>query len=74
MADQSEAGRAGMFSRRTNQRQDAQVCSHGEPIRRRKRGYILGLPVIRFFGVPSSRSTVASSGRGRSDWRGSPEI
>ena len=32
---------AGIFSRRTNQTQQAQVYSHDGPIRRRRRGYIL---------------------------------
>eukprot|EP00976_Prorocentrum_cordatum_P049832 1005296-Prorocentrum_minimum.AAC.2 len=36
-ADQSDAGSAGKFSRRTNQTQEAQVNSHDGPIRRRKR-------------------------------------
>eukprot|EP00959_Pyramimonas_sp_CCMP1952_P183422 3835103-Pyramimonas_sp.AAC.1 len=43
-ADQSDARRAGIFSRRTNQTQEAQearVYSHDGPIRCRKRGYIL---------------------------------
>eukprot|EP00959_Pyramimonas_sp_CCMP1952_P348054 7290178-Pyramimonas_sp.AAC.1 len=31
-ADQSDAGSAGTFSRRTNQTQEAQVYSHGGPI------------------------------------------
>eukprot|EP00976_Prorocentrum_cordatum_P057856 1165860-Prorocentrum_minimum.AAC.1 len=38
---QSDAGSAGIFSRRTNQPQAAQVYSHGGPISRRKRRYIL---------------------------------
>eukprot|EP00976_Prorocentrum_cordatum_P077522 1182722-Prorocentrum_minimum.AAC.1 len=40
-ADQSDAGRAGIFSRRTNQTRDARVYSHGGPIRRETCGYIL---------------------------------
>eukprot|EP00976_Prorocentrum_cordatum_P076349 1182269-Prorocentrum_minimum.AAC.1 len=40
-ADQSHAGSAGIFSRRTNQTQETWVYSHNGPIRRRKRGYIL---------------------------------
>eukprot|EP00959_Pyramimonas_sp_CCMP1952_P314006 6573283-Pyramimonas_sp.AAC.1 len=32
MADQADARRAGIFSRRTNQTQDARVYSHGGPI------------------------------------------
>eukprot|EP00959_Pyramimonas_sp_CCMP1952_P162867 3404867-Pyramimonas_sp.AAC.1 len=40
-ADQSDAGSAGMFSRRTNQTREAQVYSQGGPIRRKKRRYIL---------------------------------
>eukprot|EP00976_Prorocentrum_cordatum_P103114 1193332-Prorocentrum_minimum.AAC.1 len=39
--DQSDAGSAGVFSRRTNLTQEAQVYSHGGPIRRTKRGNIL---------------------------------
>eukprot|EP00959_Pyramimonas_sp_CCMP1952_P274631 5741000-Pyramimonas_sp.AAC.2 len=39
--DQSDAESAGIFSRWTNQTQDARVCSHDGPIRRRTRGYIL---------------------------------
>eukprot|EP00976_Prorocentrum_cordatum_P009141 182463-Prorocentrum_minimum.AAC.1 len=39
--DPSDAGSAGMFSRRTHQTQEARVYSHDEPIRRWKRGYIL---------------------------------
>eukprot|EP00976_Prorocentrum_cordatum_P043609 882349-Prorocentrum_minimum.AAC.1 len=39
--DQSDAGSAGIFSRWTNQTQDARVYSHDGPIRRRKCGYIL---------------------------------
>eukprot|EP00959_Pyramimonas_sp_CCMP1952_P246285 5147621-Pyramimonas_sp.AAC.1 len=31
----------GIFSRRTNQTQEARVYSHDGPIRRRKRGYII---------------------------------
>eukprot|EP00976_Prorocentrum_cordatum_P072330 1180672-Prorocentrum_minimum.AAC.2 len=43
--DQSDAGSAGIFSRRTHQTQEAwtpeaRVYSHDGPIRRRKRGYI----------------------------------
>eukprot|EP00959_Pyramimonas_sp_CCMP1952_P231461 4837985-Pyramimonas_sp.AAC.1 len=35
-------GAAGKLSRRTNQTtQEARICSHDGPIRRRKRGYIL---------------------------------
>eukprot|EP00959_Pyramimonas_sp_CCMP1952_P400448 8390888-Pyramimonas_sp.AAC.1 len=40
----TEKGRvysAGIFSRRTNQTQEAWVYSHNGPTRRRKRGYIL---------------------------------
>eukprot|EP00959_Pyramimonas_sp_CCMP1952_P396652 8310756-Pyramimonas_sp.AAC.1 len=33
-ADQSDAGSVGIFSRRTNQTQEAWVYSHGRPIRR----------------------------------------
>eukprot|EP00976_Prorocentrum_cordatum_P066264 1178239-Prorocentrum_minimum.AAC.1 len=40
-AGQSDAGSAGIFSRRTNQTQEARVYSHDGPIRRRKRRYIL---------------------------------
>eukprot|EP00976_Prorocentrum_cordatum_P084724 1185780-Prorocentrum_minimum.AAC.3 len=36
--DQSGAGSVGIFSRRTNQTQEAWVYSHDGPIRRRKRG------------------------------------
>eukprot|EP00976_Prorocentrum_cordatum_P095809 1190304-Prorocentrum_minimum.AAC.4 len=39
--DQSDAGHAGIFSRRTNRTQDARVYSHEGPIGRRTRGYIL---------------------------------
>eukprot|EP00959_Pyramimonas_sp_CCMP1952_P120663 2522772-Pyramimonas_sp.AAC.2 len=39
--DQSYAGSAGIFSRRANQVQEAQVYSHDGPIRCRKRRYIL---------------------------------
>eukprot|EP00976_Prorocentrum_cordatum_P094901 1189969-Prorocentrum_minimum.AAC.3 len=39
--DQSEAGCAGIFSRRTTRRQDAWVYSHDGPIGGRMRGYIL---------------------------------
>eukprot|EP00976_Prorocentrum_cordatum_P090858 1188282-Prorocentrum_minimum.AAC.1 len=39
--DQSDAGSAGIFSRRTNQTQEARVYYHEGPIGRRKRGYIL---------------------------------
>eukprot|EP00976_Prorocentrum_cordatum_P112760 1195588-Prorocentrum_minimum.AAC.3 len=39
--DQSDAGSAGIFSRWTNQTQEARVYSHDGPIRRRKRRYIL---------------------------------
>eukprot|EP00959_Pyramimonas_sp_CCMP1952_P419528 8787474-Pyramimonas_sp.AAC.1 len=39
--DQSDAGSAGISSRRINQTQEAQVSSHGGPIGRRKRGYVL---------------------------------
>eukprot|EP00959_Pyramimonas_sp_CCMP1952_P178133 3723224-Pyramimonas_sp.AAC.1 len=35
--DQSDAGHVGLFSRRTNQTQDARVYSHDGPLRRRKR-------------------------------------
>eukprot|EP00959_Pyramimonas_sp_CCMP1952_P366225 7670168-Pyramimonas_sp.AAC.1 len=35
---QSDAGSVGIFQRWTNQTQEAWVCSHGGPIRRRKRG------------------------------------
>eukprot|EP00959_Pyramimonas_sp_CCMP1952_P122454 2559986-Pyramimonas_sp.AAC.1 len=35
--DQSDAGSVGIFSRRTNQTQEAWVYSHDRPIRRRKR-------------------------------------
>eukprot|EP00959_Pyramimonas_sp_CCMP1952_P301451 6307155-Pyramimonas_sp.AAC.1 len=35
--DQSDAGCAGIFSRRTNQTQEAWVHSHDGPVRRRKR-------------------------------------
>eukprot|EP00959_Pyramimonas_sp_CCMP1952_P172653 3607622-Pyramimonas_sp.AAC.1 len=41
MADQSDAGTVGMFSRRTNRTKEAWVYSHGGPIGRRKHGYIL---------------------------------
>eukprot|EP00976_Prorocentrum_cordatum_P046585 941240-Prorocentrum_minimum.AAC.1 len=41
MADQSDAGSTGMFSRRTNQTQGVQVYSHGGPIRRSERKCIL---------------------------------
>eukprot|EP00976_Prorocentrum_cordatum_P070915 1180118-Prorocentrum_minimum.AAC.1 len=41
MTDQSDTGSAGIFSRRTNRTQKAKVYSHGGPIRRRKRKYIL---------------------------------
>eukprot|EP00976_Prorocentrum_cordatum_P116402 1196156-Prorocentrum_minimum.AAC.5 len=41
MTDQSDARRAGIFSRRTNQTQNARVYSHNGPIRRKTRGYIL---------------------------------
>eukprot|EP00976_Prorocentrum_cordatum_P112367 1195519-Prorocentrum_minimum.AAC.8 len=40
-ADQSDAGSADIFSKRTNRMQEAQVYSHGGPIGRRKRRYIL---------------------------------
>eukprot|EP00976_Prorocentrum_cordatum_P041654 844633-Prorocentrum_minimum.AAC.1 len=40
-ADQSYAGNAGIFSRRTNRMQDAQAYSHGGPFGCRKRRYIL---------------------------------
>eukprot|EP00976_Prorocentrum_cordatum_P065602 1177969-Prorocentrum_minimum.AAC.3 len=36
--DQSDVGSVGIFSRWTNQMQDAQVYSHDGPIRRRERG------------------------------------
>ena len=39
--DQSYAGSAGIFSRRTNRTQRAWVYSHNGPIRCRKRGYTL---------------------------------
>eukprot|EP00959_Pyramimonas_sp_CCMP1952_P166019 3469931-Pyramimonas_sp.AAC.2 len=39
--DQSDAGGAGIFSRSTNQTQEARVFSHGGPIRRRRRAYVL---------------------------------
>eukprot|EP00959_Pyramimonas_sp_CCMP1952_P062331 1303165-Pyramimonas_sp.AAC.1 len=39
--DQSDAGRAGMFSQRTSQMQDVWVCSHDRPIRCRTCGYVL---------------------------------
>eukprot|EP00976_Prorocentrum_cordatum_P062787 1176855-Prorocentrum_minimum.AAC.3 len=39
--DQSDAGGAGIFSRRTNQTHEVRVYSHDGPIRRRRRGYIL---------------------------------
>eukprot|EP00976_Prorocentrum_cordatum_P022540 461021-Prorocentrum_minimum.AAC.1 len=38
--DQSDAARTGIFSRRTNQTQEARVYSHDGPIGRRTRGYI----------------------------------
>eukprot|EP00959_Pyramimonas_sp_CCMP1952_P133673 2795197-Pyramimonas_sp.AAC.2 len=38
--DQSDAIRVGIFSRRTNQTQDARVHSHVGPIRRKTRGYL----------------------------------
>eukprot|EP00959_Pyramimonas_sp_CCMP1952_P119456 2497775-Pyramimonas_sp.AAC.1 len=41
MTDQSDAGRAGIFSQQTNQTQDARVYSHDGPIRRGTRGFIL---------------------------------
>eukprot|EP00959_Pyramimonas_sp_CCMP1952_P126098 2636855-Pyramimonas_sp.AAC.1 len=39
--DQSDPRSAGIFSRWTNQTQEAQVYSHDGPIRRKKRRYIL---------------------------------
>eukprot|EP00976_Prorocentrum_cordatum_P011193 225164-Prorocentrum_minimum.AAC.1 len=39
--DQSDAGSAGVFSRRTNRTQEARVDAHDGPIGRRKRGYML---------------------------------
>eukprot|EP00959_Pyramimonas_sp_CCMP1952_P283299 5922137-Pyramimonas_sp.AAC.1 len=41
MPDQSDAGSVGIFSRRTNQTQEACVCSHDGPIRRSKRAFVL---------------------------------
>eukprot|EP00976_Prorocentrum_cordatum_P109089 1194961-Prorocentrum_minimum.AAC.3 len=41
MTGQSDARSAGLFSRRTNQMQEARAYSHDVPIRGRKRGYIL---------------------------------
>eukprot|EP00976_Prorocentrum_cordatum_P000913 18411-Prorocentrum_minimum.AAC.1 len=41
MTDQSDAGHAGIFSRRTNRTKDARVYSHDGPIGRRTHGYIL---------------------------------
>eukprot|EP00959_Pyramimonas_sp_CCMP1952_P100062 2092454-Pyramimonas_sp.AAC.1 len=38
--DQSDAGSAGIFSRRTNQTQEARVYSRYGPIRRRKRNLL----------------------------------
>eukprot|EP00976_Prorocentrum_cordatum_P091740 1188645-Prorocentrum_minimum.AAC.1 len=38
--DQSDSGSAGVFTRWTNQIQEARVYSHDGPIRFRKRGYI----------------------------------
>eukprot|EP00976_Prorocentrum_cordatum_P106399 1194440-Prorocentrum_minimum.AAC.7 len=40
-SDQSDAGSAGICSRRTNQTQEARACSRVGPIRRRKCGYVL---------------------------------
>eukprot|EP00959_Pyramimonas_sp_CCMP1952_P200180 4186719-Pyramimonas_sp.AAC.1 len=37
-ADQSDTGIAGIFSRQTNQTQEAQVYSHGGPTRQMKHG------------------------------------
>eukprot|EP00976_Prorocentrum_cordatum_P002032 40637-Prorocentrum_minimum.AAC.1 len=39
--DQSDTGSTGIFSRRTNQIQEARVYSHDGPLGRRKRGYVL---------------------------------
>eukprot|EP00976_Prorocentrum_cordatum_P037585 763727-Prorocentrum_minimum.AAC.6 len=41
MRDRSDAGSVGIFSRGTNQTQEAWAYSHEGPIRRRKHGYIL---------------------------------
>eukprot|EP00959_Pyramimonas_sp_CCMP1952_P474847 9503878-Pyramimonas_sp.AAC.1 len=38
---QSGAGSANIFSRQSNQAQEARIYSHDDPIRRRKRGHIL---------------------------------
>eukprot|EP00959_Pyramimonas_sp_CCMP1952_P135934 2843819-Pyramimonas_sp.AAC.2 len=42
--DQSDAGSLGIFSRWTNQMQEAWVYSHDGPIRCGRRGYILTSP------------------------------
>eukprot|EP00959_Pyramimonas_sp_CCMP1952_P294976 6169686-Pyramimonas_sp.AAC.1 len=41
MTDQSDEGSAGIFSRQTNQTKEPPLYSHGRPIRRRNRRYIL---------------------------------
>eukprot|EP00976_Prorocentrum_cordatum_P072940 1180900-Prorocentrum_minimum.AAC.1 len=49
MTDQLDAGRAGIFSRRTNRTQDARVCSHGGPIGRRT---LNGIPAMAALRLP----------------------
>eukprot|EP00976_Prorocentrum_cordatum_P093081 1189225-Prorocentrum_minimum.AAC.3 len=61
-ADQSDAGRAGIFSRRTHQTRDAQVYSHGGPVRRTTRSM-----------RPSTASRSAEDAAGASG-RGPPEV
>ena len=57
--------RAGMFSRRTNQTQFARVYSHGGPIRRNTRGYILR---ARSSGFSYCRSASPSGNTGLLGW------
>eukprot|EP00959_Pyramimonas_sp_CCMP1952_P307300 6432052-Pyramimonas_sp.AAC.1 len=58
-ADQSDAGSAGMLSRRTNRTQEAQVCSHDGPMGKRTGGHVkrdnIGIPIgIQYNGIHSA--------------------
>eukprot|EP00976_Prorocentrum_cordatum_P059543 1175544-Prorocentrum_minimum.AAC.2 len=59
--DQSDAGSVGIFSRWTNQMQEAWVYSHDGPIRHRKRGYILTMDQSDAGSVGSASVITASS-------------
>eukprot|EP00976_Prorocentrum_cordatum_P016058 322350-Prorocentrum_minimum.AAC.3 len=54
--DQSEAGSEGIFSRRTNQRQEARVYSHDGPIGLTRKKTLTTNPLVLTFGKTGSRS------------------